>query len=303
MKTKPIRKFLAFLMTAVMLLTVISCGNSAKTDLGKDREGNSVKLPDKIEKIVSMGPSVTEILVALGAGDKIIAADINSKGIAGLKSDVVLFNTFELDSEKLIDLAPDLIFVPSLSKASGTYKLVEDIGICVVYLPSSTSIEAIKEDIRYIAAVMGAESKGKTIISDFEKELAAVKKIGDTITEKKTVHFECAAAPWLYVAGSETFVHEMIVLIGAVNPYAGQKDWFNITDEAVLTANPDVILTSVDYIPDPVAEIKSRPGWDAVTAVKNNAVYYIDTDSSNRPNHNIIKALKEMAKAVYPDKY
>jgi iron complex transport system substrate-binding protein len=59
----------------------------------------------------------------------------------------------------------------------------------------------------------------------------------------------------------------------------------------------------VNYIENPVQEIKSRLGWGEIAAVKNNAVYYINADASNRPNHNIIKALKEMARVVYSDEY
>ena len=74
-----------------------------------------------------------------------------------------------------------------------------------------------------------------------------------------------------------------------------------MSDETLLQANPDVILTSVDYLDDPIGEILLRPGFEAVTAVQNNKVFQIDTASSNRSSQNIIKALKEIAKAVYPE--
>jgi iron complex transport system substrate-binding protein len=76
-----------------------------------------------------------------------------------------------------------------------------------------------------------------------------------------------------------------------------------VVDEVVLAADPDVILTSVNYIENPVTEIMSRPGWSSMTAVINSDVYFIDTDASNRPSHNIVIALMEMARAVYPELY
>jgi iron complex transport system substrate-binding protein len=220
-----------------------------------------------------------------------------------LKSDIPLLPSItEIDGEFVIDLAPDVIFVTGMSKVRGENPLqvVEDTGICVVVIPSSTSIDGIKEDIRYTAAVMGVEGAGKQIISDFEKELDAIKKIGDTITDKKNVYFEVGQ---MYSLGKNTFINVMIEFIGAENIFADQESWIAASEEAVLAANPDVILTTTNYIDDPIGDIKSRSGWDVVTAVKNGDIYYIDTDSSNRPNHNIIKALKEMAKAVYPDQY
>jgi iron complex transport system substrate-binding protein len=311
-KSKTTAKITAFLLMAVMLLTLASCGNdktgdnnAPAVDLSKDREGNAITLPGKIDRIISMGASNTEILAALGFGDKIIATDTYSTNIAGISSDIPMFDMYTPDAEQMLDLQPDVMFVTGMTKSDGIdkFNILNDAGICVIYIPSSSSIEGIKEDIRYLAAAVGAEAKGNSIISDMEKEIADIKKIGGTITDKKTVYFEIDAAPYMYSFGNGVFLNEMIELIGAVNILADQDSWISVTDEAVLGANPDVILTSVKYNDDPAGEIKSRPGWDAATAVKNNDVYYIDADASSRPSQNIVKALKEMAKFVYPDKY
>ena len=303
MKTKTI----AFILTAIMLITIAACGDTAeKPDVSKDREGNPITIPDKIDKIISIGTSNTEILAELGLGDKIIAVDVYSSDIPGLKSDIQLLPSItEIDNEFVIDLQPDVICVTGMSKVGGANPLqtVEDTGVCVIVIPSSASIGAIKEDIKFMAAVMGVESKGSRIIKDFEKEIDAIKKTGDTITDKKTVYFEISPAPWMYSFGSGTFLNEMIELIGAVNIFAAHDSWMSVAEEAVLDADPDVILTSTGWMDDAAGEIKERPGWEAITAVQNDAVYYIDADSSNRPSHHIIKALKEMAKAVYPGEY
>lgn len=95
----------------------------------------------------------------------------------------------------------------------------------------------------------------------------------------------------------------MIELIGANNILEKEDGWVSVSEESVVAADPDVILTNVNYISDPVNEIKSRASWKNMKAVKNNNVYYIDNMTSSLPNHNIVKALEQMAKAVYPDKY
>lgn len=297
-------KIVAFLLAAVMTLGLASC-TSSPISIDKDREGNSITLPDKIEKVISVGASNTEILVALGCAGKIIAADTYSAMVEGVPAGIPSFSQMRPDGEQIINLEPDVIFVTGMSKAGGNdpFAVVKEVGICVIYMPSSDSLEGIYEDIRFIASVMGEKKAGDKIVTDMEKEIKAIKSIGDKITDKKTVYFEISAAPYMYSCGDETYLNMMIELIGAVNIFASQKGWLSISDEAVFDANPDVILTSVDYMPDPTGEIKLRDGWNTITAVKKGDVYYIDTDSSNRPNHNIIKALKEMAKAVYPDKY
>jgi len=70
-----------------------------------------------------------------------------------------------------------------------------------------------------------------------------------------------------------------------------------------VAANPDVILTCISYLDDPVGEILGREGWGEVAAVKNGQVYRLDDESSNQPNHRIVIALRQMAEAVYPEVY
>ena len=103
--------------------------------------------------------------------------------------------------------------------------------------------------------------------------------------------------------GTGTFLDEMITLIVAKNVLADQQGWVSVTEEDAVAANPDVILTSVNYVDDAVGEILSREGWQDVTAVANKDVYYIDNGASSLPNQHVVDALVEMAKAVYPDAY
>lgn len=276
-------------------------------DLTMDRAGASITLPAKVERIISMAPSTTEILIDLGLADKIIAADTNTQKDGLLKQDIPYFDMMKPDAEKLIALKPDVVFISGMSNAKGNtpFSPLIDAGICVANIPSSSSIEAVYLDIAYIAAVVKQEEKGAKIIANMKKEIEAVRKKGAAIAQdkKKTVYFEIGAAPYMYSLGTGTFINEMIEIIGAKNILADQKSWIAVSDEMVLAKDPDVILTNVNYIPNPIDEIMARSGWASLKAIKGKNVFGIDTNSSSRPNHNIIKALKEMAKAVYPEIY
>ncbi|EMB22363.1 ABC transporter substrate-binding protein [Treponema denticola] len=276
-------------------------------DLTMDRAGAPITLPAKVERIVSMAPSTTEILIDLGVADKIIAADTNTQKDGLLKQNIPYFDMMKPDAEKLIALKPDVVFISGMSNAKGNtpFSPLIDAGICVINIPSSSSIEAIYLDIAYIAAAVKQEEKGAKIIANMKKEIEAVRKKGASIAQdkKKTVYFEIGAAPYMYSLGTGTFINEMIEIIGAQNILADQKSWVSVSDEMVLAKDPDVILTNVSYIPNPIDEIMARSGWASLKAVKGKKVFGIDTNSSSRPNHNIIKALKEMAKAVYPEIY
>ena len=299
------KKLLSLLLCLVMLFTV-ACSSSNKEQTVTDREGNEVVIPTNIEKIVSTAPSNTEILTALGMGDKIVCMDTYSEGIEGVNKDVVKMDFSAPDAEAIIGLEPDIVIASGYNKAGSSddpFKSLSDVGIPVVYIPSSDSIEGIYKDIEFVASVVGKEDKGKEIIDDMKSDIEEIAKVGKTITDKKKVYIEIGPAPTLYSVGGSTFLNEMVEIVGAENIFEDQDAWISPSEESVIDANPDVILTTVNYVENPTDEIKSREGWEHINAVKNNEVYYIDSDSASRPTQNIIKALNEIAKAIYPDKY
>ena len=131
--------------------------------------------------------------------------------------------------------------------------------------------------------------------------------IGDTIADKKKVYFEIGAGAGLYTFGNDTFLNELIETVGATNICGEENSWITVTPEAVIDANPDVILANSPGTNEAgltaIEDIESRDGWDTITAVQNGDVYSIDNNASSRPSQNVIKALKEIAKAIYPDEY
>lgn len=317
------KKVVLLIMAVILSFSIVSCNktvdnieipeNNVENSLGiekiKDRAGNEIEVPKNINRIISMAPSTTEILLDLGLGDKIIAVDLNAKrmkGNKGLGNDVPEFDMMTPDIEKLASLKPDIVFTSGMSNLEGKadpYKPLRDLGVCVAHIPTSYSIEDIKSDIIFIAELTKTSDKAKELAEVIDTEVDNIAQIGKNIKEKKTVYFEVAAAPNMYSFGSGVFLNEILELVGATNIFKDQKSWINVNDESIVAANPDVVLTNVNYIDDPIGEIKSRKGWENIKAVKNNDVYYIDSDASTLPNHNFVKAMKEIAKAIYPDKY
>ena len=268
-----------------------------------DPSGAEVNIPDEIGSVVVLAPSIAETLVALGCGDLIVGYDAQSVGLEGLPADVPTFDMMQPDMEQLAALKPDVLFVSNMTlyDQSNPYQQLIDLGVCVLCVPTANSIATIQEDIAFIAAAMGKTAEGDTLIADMQAELDRIAAIGATVTEKKSVYFEIGAAPNLYSFGTGVFLNEMIELIGAENVLADQEGWLAVEAETIVAADPDVILTNVNYIDDPVAEILGRSGWEGMRAVQDQQVFYIDNMASSLSNHNIVKALDQMAKAVYPD--
>ena len=270
-----------------------------------DREGYPITLPETINTILSIGPSNTEVLVALGAADRIIAVDMFSEDVEGLPDGIsARLSIVGLDAEYVVSLMPDLVFITGMARVSGDddpLAPVSAAGITVIYMPSSTSIAAIIEDIRFMSAVLEEHEAGEAIISDMQAEIDEITEIAANIQTSRTVYFELSPAPWMVSFGQGTFLNEMIELLGAENIFSDAEGWISVSDEVLIDLNPDVILTSTDWLDDPIGEIKQRPGFGAITAVINGDIFQICTASSNRPNHNIVRALREMAVAVFPE--
>ena len=298
------KKILALIMT---LSIFVLSGCSSQTDrMVTDREGTEVNIPTKIEKIISTAPSNTEVLMALGLGDKLVAIDKYSTDIEGINTELPQIDFLNPDAETIIGLEPDIVIASGHNKTGSVedpFKAISEAGIPVVYIPSSDSIDGLYKDIEFIADVVNERSKGKEIVDDMKAQVEEIKAIGDTITDKKSVYFEISPAPYLSSFGKSTFLNEMIEIIGAKNIFENEEGWVSPTAEAIIDANPDVIITNAGYMENPTEEIKSRDAWENINAIKNNEVYLVDQNASSRPSQNVIKALEQMAKAVYPEHY
>jgi iron complex transport system substrate-binding protein len=263
----------------------------------------------KADRIISVSPNITEMLIGLGMGSRIIAADEYSLEL--LPPGLPKIDYFYPDQEFILGLEPDIIISTEhnvYGAADDPYKLLEEMGIRRFYLPTSQSIADIKRDIRTLAGELGAAARGEELVAVMEREIQEVADIGRRLTEnpafrKKTVYLEISPFPNPVTMGRETFLDEMIGIIGAQNVFSDRAGWIAPGAEAILERDPEVILTNVNYIDDPLGEIRTRQGFATITAVREGQIYLIDANSSSRPSQHITLALRQMALAVYPAEY
>lgn len=289
-------------MTALMSVSALAEEAALPT---ADPAGNEIVVPEEITKVVCMAPSTAQILEDLGLTELLVGIDNQTPYYVEGLDELPQYDMMTPDCESLLALDPDIVFTTGMSNVGSDSPYAELVaaGICVAEIPSASSISAIKDDILFISNCFGMHEEGTALADEMQAKIDAVAEIGETITDKKSVLFEIACLPNLYSFGSGAFLNEMIELIGAENVFADQEGWISVTEEAAIAANPDVILTSVNYIEDPVDEILSRQGWESVTAVSEEQVYYIDNASTSLPNHRITTALEQMAQVIYPEEF
>ena len=283
------------------------------TKPAQDRSGNAIAIPENVEKIVSMAPSVTEILVDLGYADKIVACDTYSgysAFAASLSPDIPQFDMMAPDNEAIVALSPDIVFTTGMSYAGGddVYSAVKSAGICVADIPSSASISDIEEDMTFIADAVGAGDKVREITAQMDDFAADAKAVADGISDKKTVLYVMSVPtpdyPDVYTCGKGTYMDEVFSMIGAEN-IAGDVDyqWPALSEEDIISKNPDVIIVGDTYTENAVDAILSIDAWKDVTAVKDKAVYAIDGDAFNQPNQYVMDSAYDIAQYMYPDAY
>jgi iron complex transport system substrate-binding protein len=269
-----------------------------------DRTGRAVSVSSSLNRIVSTAPSNTEIIVDLGMADKLVAVDRHSANIQGLPPDLTMLDFFFPDAEVILGLKPDIIIANGhnvTGSGDDPFRLLREMGIPVAYLSMSRSINDIYEDILFIADLLQVREKGAELVQSMKTQVEEISRTTALAKTRRSVYFEISTLPEMITFGKGSFLDDMITAIGAGNIF-GNDNWvLSPSAEAIIERNPDVILTNVDYIEDPVGELTNRPGFGHINAVMNNRVYRIDLDSSVRPSARIILALEQMARAVYPE--
>ncbi len=297
--------------------SLMSAGQELAEDLNlekptQDRAGNAITVPDNVEKIVSMAPSTTQVLIEFGLGDKIVGIDTNSASYADkLPAGVAQFDMMAPDNEAIAALSPDLVFTSGMSSVGGTspFQSLIDSGVCVADIPSPSSIEGICDDIKFIGTCVGKGAEGLAYAKGLQVFMEGIEEYSKTIPEgeRKTVlvmmGVPSAEYPTIYTFGKGTYMNEMIEAVGAKNVFGDQEGWLAVSVEEAIAANPDVILMDCNWMPDAAAQVKALEGWENVSAIKNGAVYQIDEDACSRPNHHISDATLEWGRCIYPDTF
>ncbi|MBN8210278.1 ABC transporter substrate-binding protein [Bacillus sp. NTK071] len=270
-----------------------------------DALDQDVTIENDPEKIVSLIPSNTEILFALGAGEEVVGVT-DFDNYPEETADIEKIGGMEFNIEKIISLKPDLVLAHAASAASAEAGLqqLRDAGITVLVVNDDTSFEEVYKSMEMIGKATGETEAAETTIADMKKRLEEIQSKAETISEdeQKDVFVEVSPAPEIYSPGKNTFMDDMLTLINAKNVTHDQEGWNQIDSEAIIEANPDVIITTYGYYSEkPVEQVLSRDGWQDVTAVKDEQVVDVHSDLVTRSGPRLVEGVEELAKAVYPD--
>ena len=273
-----------------------------------DQAGREVELPGPAERIVSLAPSNTEILFALGLGDKAVGVtefcDYPPE-VVELKKEgkiEVVGGYANPDIEKIVRLGPDLVLATPSHK-----EIVEDLGARGIpsLILKPKNLEEVLEAIRLVAKAAGAEGAGAALCRKLSRRIAAVtsKTKGLSPEERPGVLYVIWHEP-LYTAGEGTPENDVIEKAGGRNIARDIKEYGTIDLETVVARNPEVIICCTGHgeardLPYLWARTEER--LSVTAARKENRIYEIDADLICRPGPRMVDALEQFAHFIHPD--
>ncbi len=266
----------------------------------KDDTGAEVNIQSEPKRIISLIPSNTEILFALGLTGKVVAVTkyANYPKDVQDKVEYVFQDGLNPNMEQILNLQPDLIILGSLNKDL-TNKVRELKIPIVTYSPQS--IDAVYQTINSLGVLTNTQENAKQIVKEMKNK---EKKISDQISKLKPedkIRVWTEVSPDLWTPGKGTFLDEVITKAGGIN-IVNDQGWKQYNEEKVIAANPQVILTTYSYyVPNPAEKILAREGWQNVDAIINKRVIDLNSDLVTRPGPRIIDGMEEIAKALYPN--
>lgn len=269
-----------------------------------DGLGREISLNGPAQRIVSLAPSNTEILFAIGAGSQVVGRDEFADYPEEAKSIQSVGGSMgEYSSEAIVALEPDLVLAAEINPPE-LVKQLEDLGLTVYYLKNPKTIEEMYDNLAIVGQLTGQDVT--SLVDSLKARVAAVDEKVKSATDKPVVFYEIDATdptkPYTY--GPGTFGDLLITRAGGENlaTAAGITDPYpQLSLEQIVATNPDVIVLGDSMWGVTPESIATRPGWEDLAAVTNEQVHPFDDNLVSRPGPRLVDGLEQLARLLHPD--
>lgn len=277
------------------------------------------------KRIVSLSPSCTELLFAVGVGPKVVGVTDYCNYPDELAAQVDACETVRVGGywnpsvEAIVNLKPDLVLVSTAQctvKADNcktdcsrgcesTTKVAKQLtsyGLDVLTL-APHSMNDVLDDIMLVGEATGNVAEAAGLVENLKQRIDVTVAKAKTAHRRPTVYFEVWNDPYMSVS-SRIWIGDVINLAGGTNIFDGSvSEWVFVTSEDVIQRNPDVIvfpvIPGVPRFWGNFEAVKKRPGWGSITAVRNNCLYEVPRDFISRPGPRLVDALELLEKMLH----
>lgn len=290
------------------------------TDVAIDVEdslGRAIEALDEGSTIVSLEPSITELVYSLGLDGNLVGvssncnypANVSERVSTGTLATIGTYNKPNIES--IGNLTPDLVLLDGgVTGHLALMTQLDTMNITYIVMYEATSIGSIYNNIELLGNVMGEQSTAHVIIADMADTISnvteAVSEVSRDVGVMFSIYFAIGGSVW--VAGNDTFTDSTIGLAAGVNVFGDVGGYYTVSPEAVLDADPDVIIITDSMAAINVtalwAYLESDPIWSQVTAVQEHQVYVMTLEASNifnRPSVRVADSVNLLAVTLYPE--
>ncbi|WP_030442113.1 ABC transporter substrate-binding protein [Actinoplanes subtropicus] len=307
------KRVLTAVVTAAALLTAAGCGaandkTATSTTSGTSSPGAAASYPVTVgsltlaaqpKRIVSLTPTATEMLFAIGAGPQVVAVDDQSDYPAGTpKTDL---SGFKPNAEAIAAKNPDLVVL-----SEDIDKIVEQLGklkIPVVRTPAAVSMDDTYREIGELGSLTGHQAEAEALHQRMTSQIEKIVRGVPARTKPLSYYYELD--PTLYSVTSKTFIGSIFAMFGMTNvadaadPTGAKGGYPQLSAEALIKSNPDTIfLADSRCCKQSASTVAARPGWNTITAVKAGQIFPLDDDIASRWGPRTVDLVQSVADAV-----
>jgi iron complex transport system substrate-binding protein len=284
-----------FLFLALWISFAAATANAAPTDF----LGREVAVPENPQRIVALVPSLTEIIFALGGGDRMVGATRFANHPPEAAELPRVGSYPRPDLERILALEPDLVLATKDGNPPETVHRLDALGVAA-YVVNPANLEQLFDTIRRIGGILGASETAEAMIRDFRNRLAAVRDHWRG-RDRTRVFMQIGTDP-LVTVGGDTFLNELMETAGGENVMADRDAYPMVSVEPVVALRPEVILiTTMEQGADFLVAKREWESWPEIPAARNGRIHLVDSDLYDRPSPRTILALEELVKLLHPE--
>ncbi len=266
--------------------------------MATDMLGRAVQIPETPMRIVSLAPSITEIVFALGQGHRLSGVTRFSDYPVAAQALPKVGSYVQLDLERIVSLRPDLCVAVKDGNPKAVVDRLESLGI-PVFAVDPRDLNAVLETIATLGGLLNARDAADALVVDLERRIQGVVQRRDRLRRQPTVFFQIGLAPIVSV-GTDTFIHELIGLAGGVNLAAGPVPYPRFSQEEVVAMAPDLIVITSMAREGIFETIRSEwMRWRNMPAARNDGIVLVDSNLFDRASPRLVDGLERLADIIH----
>ncbi|MDO9565705.1 MAG: cobalamin-binding protein [Candidatus Desulfaltia sp.] len=292
-------KYLVIVLPVLIFLS-FSAGAQAVVKKTTDQLGRSVTVPDNPQRIVSLAPSITEIIYALGQEHRLAGVTRFSDFPAEASKLPKVGSFVRLDLERIVALKPDLCIAVKDGNPKAVVERLESLQV-PVYVVNPRDLDSVMEAVIEIGVLLNSGKKAKSLVQDMRYRIQRVAFLVAKLSSRPRVFYQVGISP-IVSAGSDTFIHELILLAGGENLAQGPAKYPRFSREQVLALSPEVfIITSMarGEVFEGVKKEWSR--WTSIPAVRDQRIFLVDSNLFDRQTPRLLDGLELLVRLIHPE--